>query len=269
MRFFDSHCHIEDKKAYARDLKQVLERARKANVCAMMVVGTTLERSKAALKLAENAPGVFASLGVHPHDASGCSDEVITSLAALAGNPKVRAWGECGLDFNRMHSPAKIQEKWLEVQLETADRCGLPLIFHERDSGGRLLEILKSFAGGGKDLSGVVHCFSGNLQEMKAYLDLGLHIGITGILTHKQRGEDLREMVVFLPEDRILIETDAPYLTPSPERNQYRRNEPAFVPRVLEKLAEVCRKNPEALAEKIFRNTCALYRIAEHEIPSG
>lgn len=266
MRFFDSHCHIEDRRAYGKDLAEVLERAKKAGVAAMMVVGTTLERSKAALELAEKYPGIFASLGVHPHDASACSEEVMASLVKLSQNPKIRAWGECGLDFNRMHSPAKTQEKWLEVQLETAVNCGLPLIFHERDSEGRLLEILKSFARG-KNFSGVVHCFSGTREEMKAYLDLGLHIGITGILTHKQRGEDLREMVLFLPEDRMLIETDAPYLTPSPERNQFKRNEPAFVPRVLEKLAEVLKKNPEELAEKIFRNTCDLYRIAAKEIP--
>lgn len=267
MRFFDSHCHIEDEKAYGRDRKKVLERAREANVLCMMVVGTTLERSRAALHLAERHPGVFASLGIHPHDASGCSDQVLSDLVTLAKNPKIRAWGECGLDFNRMYSPAKIQEKWLEAQLETALKCGLPLIFHERDSGGRFLEMLRSFAAGGKNFSGVVHCFSGDLQEMAAYLDLGLHIGITGILTHRQRGESLRDMAVFLPEDRMLIETDAPYLTPSPERNQHRRNEPAFVPRVLEKLARIRNKEPEDLAEIIFRNTCLLYGIAEHEIP--
>lgn len=267
MRFFDSHCHIEDKRAYGRDLDKVLERAKQANVSCMMVVGTTLARSRAALELAEKHPGVFASIGVHPHDASSCSDAVIEELKRLASHSKVRAWGECGLDFNRMHSPAKIQEKWMEIQLEAAISCGLPLIFHERDSGGRFLEILEAFAAGGNELSGVVHCFSGNLEEMRAYLDLGLYIGLTGILTHKQRGESLREQAAFLPEDRILIETDAPYLTPSPERNQFKRNEPAFVPRVLEMLVKIQNKNPEDLSETIFRNTCLLYGISENEVP--
>ncbi|MDY0162724.1 TatD family hydrolase [Desulfobotulus sp.] len=265
MRFFDSHCHIEDERAYGRDQKEVIARAQDAGVRCMMVVGITLERSRAAIALSEAHPGLFASVGVHPHDSGSCNGSIISALTTLARRTKVRAWGECGLDFNRMHAPMDVQEKWLEAQVDAALALKLPLIFHERDSRGRLLDMLRSISPSG--LSGVVHCFSGTLEEMKGYLDLGLHIGITGILTHKQRGEELRSMVRMLPDDGILIETDAPYLTPSPERNHHKRNEPAFVPSVLKTLAPI-RKTPEKeLAEIVFHNTCELFRVRPEEIP--
>ncbi|MCW7754752.1 TatD family hydrolase [Desulfobotulus sp. H1] len=265
MRFFDSHCHIEDERAFGQDRDHMLERARKANVLCMMIAGITLERSRQAIALCETHEGLFASTGIHPHDSESCNGSIISALSSLARHPKVRAWGECGLDFNRMHSPMDVQEKWLEAQIDAALALRLPIIFHERDSKGRLLSMLRHMAPSG--LSGVVHCFSGNLEEMKAYLDLGLHIGITGILTHRQRGESLRSMVRMLPDDGILIETDAPYLTPSPERNRHKRNEPAFVPSVLSTLAEVRKAAESDLAEIIFQNTCELFRVQPEEIP--
>lgn len=265
MRFFDSHCHIEDEKAYGKDIDAVIQRAKKAGVVCMMVAGITLERSRAAVALSDAFPGIFASVGIHPHDSESCSGSTISLLSTLARHPKVRAWGECGLDFNRMHAPMDVQEKWLEAQVDAALALKLPLIFHERDSRGRLLDMLRTLTPSG--LSGVVHCFSGTLEEMKGYLDLGLHIGITGILTHKQRGETLRSMVNMLPDDGILIETDAPYLTPSPERNHHKRNEPAFVPSVLKTLAAVRKAPEEILAERVFQNTCELFRLQPEEIP--
>ena len=157
------------------------------------------------------------------------------TLEKLAGRPKVLAWGEIGLDFNRMHSPREIQEKWLIRQLAAADSLDLPVIFHERESGGRLLDILKQCHR--HPGNGVIHCFSGTRPELLQYLDLGYHIGITGILTIQSRGADLRKLATEIPRNRILIETDAPYLTPAPEKNHARRNEPAFVRSVLLKLA--------------------------------
>jgi TatD DNase family protein len=143
--------------------------------------------------------------------------------------------------------------------LEAACQLNLPVIFHERDSSGRLIDILnahRDFQG-----RGVIHCFSGTPKELHGYLDMGCSIGITGVVTLKERGTALREMVPIIPADRLLIETDAPYLTPSPQRNSFRRNEPAFVASVLFKLAAIRRQHPEILAEMVWKNTCRLFGI--------
>ncbi len=260
IKLFDSHSHLDD-KSFAGDLDAVMVRASKAGVNAVMVVGITLESSEQAVAIAEKNPGIFASVGIHPHDAAGCSDEILARLEQLAGNPNVRAWGETGLDFNRMFSPQPDQERWFNRQIEIADHLDLPLIFHERDSGGRFLDILKSHSQAVR--RGVVHCFSGTRPELTEYIEMGLHIGITGILTNHQRGEQLRKLVQYIPRDRLLVETDAPYLTPTPERNRHRRNEPAFVRSTFLKLAEVLEENPVALAEIIWGNTIQLFGITD------
>jgi TatD DNase family protein len=169
------------------------------------------------------------------------------------------AWGEIGLDFNRMHSPRPVQEKCLIRQLDMADTLNLPVILHERDSGGRLLEILKQYHR--HPGNGVIHCFSGTRSELMQYLDMGYSIGITGILTIQSRGAELRDIVPDIPQDRILIETDAPYLTPAPEKNHFRRNEPAFVRSVLLKLAEARNEDLDQLADALWANTCRLFRV--------
>ena len=258
MKLFDSHCHLDD-RSYDKDFDAVVHRAQQAGVEAVMVVGVGPKSSTRAISLAKTSPGFYASVGVHPHDAKDCGLAILESLRRLAGNRKVKAWGETGLDFNRMYSPRKDQESCFERQLEIALELNLPVIFHERDSRGRLLDILKVHQV--KEKKGVVHCFSGNPAELKEYLDLGLFIGITGILTLKDRGTELRRMVRAIPEKHLVIETDAPYLTPVPEKNRVRRNEPAFVKSVLLKLAAVRREIPEHLAAVLWENTCRLYNI--------
>jgi TatD DNase family protein len=260
MKIFDSHCHLDD-RSYDQDRPAVLQRAREAGVHGIMIVGTDADTCRRAVTLAETCTGCYASVGVHPHDARHCSEALLAELSGLAAGERVKAWGEIGLDFNRMYSPRPAQEKWFARQLETAGGLGLPLIFHERDSGGRFLEMLK--AHGQPGLAGVVHCFSGTRQELVDYLDVGLFIGITGIVTHKARGADLREMAGDIPVERLLVETDAPYLTPTPERNKHRRNEPAFVKTVLLKLAQVRGEDPAALARATWANACRLYGIEE------
>ena len=230
MKIFDSHCHLDD-PAFLKDFPDVLARMKRSGVEAAIIVGADRKSSERAFKLAQRESFLFASVGIHPHDAKSCSSEDIKSLKKLAASDRVKAWGEIGLDYNRMFSPSEIQEKWFVRQLEAADELGLPVIFHERDSRGRFLHIVESMSRNGR--KGVVHCFSGTPDELEAYLGLGLHIGITGILTIQGRGAPLREMVTGIPRDRLLVETDAPYLTPTPERNRYRRNEPAFVRTVL------------------------------------
>ncbi len=257
MKLFDSHSHIDD-LCYKKDFNEMLARAREYSVHGIMIVGTNEKSSIRAVRLAENHKNFITSVGVHPHDTEKCSDKVIKALKTLAReNSCVRAWGETGLDFNRMHSPKDIQEKWFEEQMYAAYSLDLPMIFHERDSGGRFLEMLKS--AGLNKRKGVVHCFSGTREEMFQYLDLGYYIGITGILTIMQRGAVLRELCLLIPDNRILIETDAPYLTPAPIKNKVRRNEPGFVKFVLQRLAEIKNQDMEELGAVIWQNTIDLY----------
>lgn len=258
INLFDSHCHLDD-QSFEPDFQKVLHRAAAAGVHRMLVVGIDRRTSDRAVALAKTNTGMYASVGVHPHDARSCTTEIMDHLKSLASNPEVVAWGEIGLDFNRMYTPQKDQEQCFIRQLEIAETLNLPHIFHERDSRGRLLEILKTVPNSHR--SAVVHCFSGTEDELGQYLDMGFYIGITGIVTVSGRGKFLRRMVPSIPANRLLVETDAPYLTPTPQRNKFRRNEPAFVREVLLKVAAVRKEDPSALAEQVWSNTCRLFRL--------
>ena len=258
MNIFDSHCHLDD-NVFKQDFTQVIRRAGEAGVQRMIVVGIDRRTSQRAVALAKEHPQLYASVGIHPHDAQACSQETLDELIALVSHPRVVAWGETGLDFYRMYSPRKDQERCFVRQLEIADQADLPLIFHERDSSGRFLELLEATPAGNR--RAVVHCFSGTAPELSRYLKMGFYIGITGIVTNNKRGHALRRMLMDIPTDRLLVETDAPYLTPTPQRNKYRRNEPAFVRQVLMKVAEVLEEDPQQLSEQIWNNTCTLFRI--------
>jgi TatD DNase family protein len=258
MKIFDSHCHLDD-PSFEPDFQDVIDRATAAKVYRMLVAGIDRRTSARAVDLANRYPNIFAAVGVHPHDAGRCSDETLTHLEVLAAEKKVVAWGEIGLDFNRMYAPREDQEGCFIRQLQMAENMDLPLILHERDSRGRLLEILGSSPATRR--RAVVHCFSGTETELARYLEMGFYIGITGIVTVNKRGKSLRRMIPSIPADRLLIETDAPYLTPTPQRNKHRRNEPAFVREVLLKVAEVRREDPNKLAQRIWTNTCRLFRI--------
>ncbi|WP_299981431.1 TatD family hydrolase [Desulfobacula sp.] len=259
MILFDSHSHIDD-KCYDKDFQDMIDRAENENVQGIMIVGIDINTSLKAIKIAGNHKNIITSVGIHPHDAKYCSKENLDALISIAkDNPCVKAWGETGLDFNRMFSPVQDQEDCFTSQLEIAGNLDLPLIFHERDSKGRFYDILES--DGPKSRKGVIHCFSGTKEDLFKYLDLGYYIGITGILTLKERGEYLRSIAPLIPEDRILIETDAPYLTPAPQKNKIRRNEPGFVKSVLLRLAEIRNTDPENLSQIIFNNTRTLYRV--------
>jgi TatD DNase family protein len=258
MQIFDSHCHLDD-PSFSADLERVLERARAAGVLRMMTVGVNRETCRRAVELASARAAVFASVGIHPHDARNCSRAILAEIGRLAQHRKVCAWGEIGLDFNRMYSPRAEQERWFVHQLEIAAQLGLPLIFHERDTSGRFLEILAAHPAEGRQA--VVHCFSGSDRELERYLELGFYIGITGILTLPGRGEALRAQVPRIPTDRLLVETDAPYLVPAPHKNRLRRNEPAFVQSVLLQLAETRGEDAAPLAAQIWDNTCRLFGL--------
>jgi TatD DNase family protein len=245
--------------AFRQDLDAVLQRARQAGVADIVVTGTSVQESTAALALTKAHDGVYCTAGVHPHHARECDATTIPALRVLAQQTKVVAIGECGLDFNRNYSPHPDQEKWFRAQVKLACELKKPLFLHSRDAFPRFLEVLK-----GHSLpSAVAHCFTGGREELRAYLDLGLYIGITGWICDERRGAHLAALVREIPADRLLLETDAPYLTPRDLRPQpkARRNEPAFLPHVLRTVARALGKPPERLAEETARNARAFFAL--------
>ena len=198
---------------------------------------------------------------MHPHDAAHCDAETIPALRALLALPKVVAVGECGLDFNRNYSPHPDQEKWFVAQVELAIEAGKPLFLHSRDAHPRFADILRGY----RDQlpPAVAHCFTGERDELHAYLDLDLHIGITGWICDERRGKHLLDLVREIPPDRLMIETDSPYLTPRTLRPQpkSRRNEPAFLPYVLETLAAALGKPVDEVARTTTENARRFFRL--------
>ncbi len=221
----------------AAQAEALLERAYAAGVCQMVLTGTSLNESETSLALCRqlDASGqrLFSTAGIHPHDASSWSTASSTALKALLNEPEVRAVGECGLDFDRDFSPRPIQEKALEEQLALAVELQMPVFLHEREASQRLLEILRGY----RDQlpAAVVHCFTGERRALYAYLDLDLHIGITGWVCDERRGTHLHPLLKDIPADRLMLETDAPFLLPRSLRPKPRsgRNEPAYLVEVL------------------------------------
>jgi TatD DNase family protein len=242
--------------AFRDDLAEVIERAREAGVEQIIVTGTTVEDTRQA-----SALGLPFTAGVHPHHARDCGPETIPGLRALARHPLCVAIGECGLDFNRNYSPHPDQEKWFVAQAELGLELGKPLFLHSRDAHPRFSEILRSL----KIEKAVAHCFTGEREELKAYLDLGLHIGITGWICDERRGRHLVELVREIPPDRLLLETDAPYLTPRDLKPppKARRNEPAFLPHVLRAVARALGRPAGDIAAETARNARQLFSLDE------
>ncbi|HKU46329.1 MAG TPA: TatD family hydrolase [Burkholderiales bacterium] len=242
--------------AFHEDLNEVLARARQAGVETIIVTGTTVEESRHASTL-----GLPFTAGVHPHHARDCNEQTIPALRALASHSNCVAIGECGLDFNRNYSPHPDQEKWFVAQLELGLEIGKPLFLHSRDAHPRFAQILKSH-----DVKrAVAHCFTGEREELRAYLDLGLYIGITGWICDERRGKHLLELVRDIPREKLLLETDAPYLTPRDLRPQpkARRNEPAFLPHILRTVARALGRPAEEVAAETTRNARQLFSLHE------
>jgi TatD DNase family protein len=240
--------------AFHSDLPEVLERAIAAGVSSVIVTGTSVPESTNALKVSTTYPRtLYATAGVHPHHARECDDTTIPALRVLAQQPRVVAIGECGLDFNRNYSPHPDQEKWFAAQVELACEIKKPLFLHSRDAKEKFIQVLKQF----KTLPpAVAHCFTGEREELHAYLDLGLYIGITGWICDERRGAHLLQLVRDVPADRLMLETDSPYLTPRDMRPQpkARRNEPSFLPHVLRAVARSTEKSVEVVADETTRN---------------
>ena len=252
--------------AFRGDLDQVLHRARGAGVASIIVTGTSIAESSRAIKLTENeSENLYATCGVHPHHARECDASTIPALRELARHPRVVAIGECGLDFNRNYSPHPDQEKWFVAQLQLAVELKKPLFMHSRDAFPRFGNILKELKS--QLPPAVAHCFTGEKAELHCYLDLGLHIGITGWICDERRGGHLPGLVREIPADRLLLETDSPYLTPRDLRPQprARRNEPAFLPHILRTVARALDRPPEEIAAETTRNASSLFGLAVHE----
>jgi TatD DNase family protein len=250
----DSHAHL-DARRLATEEAAVLARAREAGVVAVVNAGADLPSSRAGVALARREPMIFAAVGVHPHDADTVTEADWAELERLAADDRVVAIGESGLDFFRDLSPRDVQRDVFARHLALADRLDLPVIIHCRDAYAEFLDVVRSERR--LPVCGVLHCFQGDAATAQAALDLGLRIGIGGSLTFP-REEALREAVAGLPLDGLLIETDAPYLTPRPKRG---KNEPAYVRFVAERLAEVLGASFERVAEATTANAQALFGL--------
>jgi len=235
-------------RSFHQDREQVIERAMANGVAPLIITGTSLKNSTEAARYCRRYEGkLYATAGVHPHDAKSCNDETITKLKELAVSPQVVAIGECGLDYNRDFSPRDVQRKWFTEQVRLALELNMPLFLHEREAFSDFMAILKEH----EVNKAVVHCFTGTRAELKAYLDMGFYIGITGWICDERRGKHLRELVRMIPLDRLMIETDAPFLTPRDlkEKPAEGRNEPAFLPHILQAVAQCVGRPAEEVAK--------------------
>ena len=253
----DSHCHL-DFEDFREDLPAVLERARAANIVAMVCVGSggDLATAERAVTLAAREPDAFAAIGIHPHDAGKVVPEFWPALEELARSPRVVGIGETGLDYFYDHSRKQVQREVFERFLKLAVAVKRPVICHVRDAHDDAVSVLRN--GPLPDEGGVIHCFSGNKTDASRYLDLGLHLSFSGVLTFK-KADDIREAAAYAPAERILVETDAPYLAPIPHRG--RRNEPAYVLATLEALARVRGISTSRAAEATTANAFRLFNL--------
>jgi len=253
----DSHAHIQGPE-FAADVAQVIEQARAVGVERIIVVGGAgdLSSNDAALELAKSFSGLYATVGMHPHDAKEVSDKDLERLDELARSPQVVAIGETGLDFYYNHSPRQIQIKLFCRFIHMARETGLPLVVHNREAQREVVELLRREGKG--DLRGVVHCFTGNYEAAREILDIGFYLSFTGIITFKN-ADSLRDVVRKLPLNRVLVETDSPYLAPVPHRGK--RNEPAHVRFVAQTIAAVRGIRLEEVAEATSNNARNLFGI--------
>lgn len=247
---------------FDKDRPQVVERARAAGLSGMLITGTSAQESGEAQKMAAEYPDFcWSTAGVHPHQASEWNAQVEADIRELAGLANVVAIGECGLDFNRNFSPALQQESAFTAQLALASELQLPVFLHCRDAGERFAALLKPWLA---DLpGGVVHCFTSTRHELELYLSLGLSIGITGWVCDERRGLELREMLPLIPAERLMLETDAPYLLPRDMENKpkNRRNEPAFLTHIVHQVAQWRGEDPQWLADITDDNARKMFAL--------
>src|SRR5271157_514082 len=251
----DSHAHLE-MRDFDRDRAEVIKRAEDAGVDLIVTVGTTLDDCGKAVSIAGKFKNVYAAIGIHPHDVKEINDGTYDSLKKLARMDKVVAFGEIGLDFFRNLSPREMQIRRFGEQLEVAGEIGLPVIIHDRDAHKETVDMLGRWK---RERRGVIHCFSGDQRMAAKCLDMGFLISIPGAVTFA-KSEKLQEVVRYIPLTSLLVETDAPYITPHPHRGK--RNEPAYVVHTARKVAEIKGLSLEELANVTYQNTKDVFGIA-------
>ena len=253
----DTHAHLVD-EAFDRDRKEVIERARAGGVVQIVNVGYDLDSSRRAVALAREYDFIYTAVGVHPHDAARVSAGYLDELGTLARNQKVVAIGETGLDYYRNHSPRPEQRQVFREQLALARELELPVIIHDRDAHGEVLEIFRQDGSG--RAGGVLHCFSGSWEMARECLRMGFYISFAGVVTYP-KSTHLQSIAVNLPAERLLVETDCPYLSPEPRRGE--RNEPAYVRYALERIAGLRGMPVAELALLTTQNARRLFRLPE------
>ncbi len=252
----DTHTHLDDTR-YDEDREAMIARARESGVEALLTIGCDLATSHAAVRLADQYPFVYASIGVHPHEVKHIGDGWYDEFRVLAANTNVVAYGEIGLDYHYNHSSPKEQRERFREQVQLARELKLPVIIHTREAQEDTISILREEKA--SEIGGVFHCFSGDAWLAKDALDLGFYLSFSGILTF-QNATMLRDIAKNTPLDRLLIETDCPYLTPVPYRGK--RNEPAYVSQVAQQLASIHRLPLDDVAKQTSANAKRLFRIA-------
>lgn len=251
IKLIDSHCHIDNEK-FDEDRDEVLERI-KENLEFAVNIGYDLNSSKKSIELSEKYDFIYAVVGVHPTDITGYNDELEERIEELAGNPKVLAIGEIGLDYHWMTEPKEKQQEVFRKQIEIARRVGKPIVVHTREATRDTLDILKEYP----DVRGILHCYPGSFESAEEIMD-NYYFGVGGVLTFKN-SKKLKETVEKLPMDRIIVETDCPYLTPEPYRGK--RNEPIYVEYVAQKIAEIKGISYEEVVRISNENTKKAYNI--------
>lgn len=241
--------------------EEILTRAHQAGVTQMLLIGSDIADSQHAIKLCQNHSGCYATAGIHPHQASTLDDSSINTIRQLATLPQVKAIGETGLDFNRNYSPQPQQLACFEAQLELAVELQIPIYLHQRDAHQAFHELIKKYQN--ELCDAVIHCFTGNEQELDDYLALDLHIGITGWICDERRGLHLQDLIKKIPADRLLLETDAPYLLPRTLRPKPKKgkNEPCFLPHILETVSHCLDKSQQDVASQITTNANRFFRL--------
>ena len=253
--YIDSHAHL-DAEEFSSDLDEVVERARAAGVRLIITIGSTLEASTRGLEIAARHDGVFAAVGIHPHDVAGVDDTTYDALRTLLQSEKVVALGEVGLDYYRDYAPRDLQQRRFREQVRIARRAALPIIVHTREAHADTLRILEEE--GAQEVGGVFHCFSGSAEVMKRCVQLGFYISLAGPVTYP-KADKLRLIAQAVPVERLLIETDCPFLAPQAHRG--RRNEPAYVTLVAEKIAELRGLWPSDVGRIALANARELFGI--------
>lgn len=252
----DTHAHLDDRRLRG-DWEGVLARARDAGVVQMLAIGTTAADSAGVVDLARAHRGIFAAVGIHPNEAAGATDADWSAIVALAGHPEVVAIGETGLDRYWDRTPFDVQREWFARHLDLAHRLDRPVVIHCRDCTHELIDQLRSL---GRPVRGVQHSFTGTWDDARAFLDLGLYLSFAGMLTYTNKALDaLRDVAASIPLDRILVETDSPYLSPHPFRGK--SNEPARVALTARRLAEVRGLPPDELARITTDNARSLFGL--------